>query len=92
MDKELSDFLTEIHIKVFIKTESLQVMVNIIGLLAVFSKGISKTAWEMAKGYGKKVQEEAISMRESGWVIKRKDMECLCGLMEMFIKVTTLMI
>jgi hypothetical protein len=43
MDKELSDFLTEIHIKVFIKTESHQVMVNIIGLLAVFSKEISKT-------------------------------------------------
>ncbi len=40
MDKEQKDFLTEIPIKVSIKTASLQVMGSIIGLPAVFSKEI----------------------------------------------------
>lgn len=41
-EKELKDFSMEIPIKVSIKTGSLQVMESIIGLQAVFSKGISK--------------------------------------------------
>lgn len=42
MDKEWKGFLTEIPIKVSIKTVSLQVMGNIIGPPAVFSKEISR--------------------------------------------------
>ena len=42
MDKELNIFPMEIHIKAIIKMVNHLVLVNIIGLLGVFSKEISR--------------------------------------------------
>lgn len=71
------------------KMESPQVMANIFGPVAVFSKEISKLVLEMGKEYGKRALEEAISIKENGSMIKSKAMEYLHGLTGVSTKDTT---
>lgn len=85
MGKVSNVFLMVILIKVIISKVNPQVMVNIIGLVAVFSKEILRLAYVMVKEYGRKVLDGVINIKGNGWMIKNMDMEFLCGLMEVYI-------
>lgn len=86
MDKALKSLQMAISIKDNIQLESQMVMVNIIGLLAVILKAISKMVWEMVTECGKKAQEIATNMKENIVKIASMDMAFLVGQVVIFIR------
>lgn len=92
MEKGSNISLMEILIKEIIKWVNLRDMGSITGLVAVFSKEILKLGLGVARECGKKEQEEVISMKVNGSMIRKKDLGCLLGLMEVYIKDILLMI
>ena len=69
--------------------ESLQAMVNIIGIMVVISKVTSSTGFETGKGLGRKAQEAVIGTMGNTGTIRNGAKEPLYGLVAMFIKDNT---
>ena len=62
-------------------------MESTIGHQVVFSKEISKEDSDVVREFGRKGWEEVISMRDNGFLTRRKVMECLLGQMEVYTRV-----
>lgn len=92
MVKELRDSSTEILTKACMNTASHLVTANTTGSQAVFSKEISKKAFETAKESGRKVQVTVTNIRANGSTTKNTATVSLHGPKETYIVVTTKMI
>ena len=86
MDKGYRSLLMETTIKVCMKVENLQVMVNITGQWEASLKAIFRMDWEMAMVCGKEVLEIQTNTKDNIRKIRRKDMEFFHGRMEIFTK------